>query len=66
VQNEVIEVLALFLHPVGLLLLVLQLQAHVPCALLLPLLLHLDALHLGLHLNQLLVESLHVDLVVLH
>ena len=66
VEDEVVEVLALLLHPLGLLLLVLELHGHVPCTLLLPLLLPLDRLHLRLHLLQLLVKPLHVDLVVLH
>jgi hypothetical protein len=66
VEDEVVEVLALLLHPVGLLLLLLHLQSHVPRTLLLPLLLRLDALHLGLHLYELLIETLHVNLVVLN
>ena len=65
-QDEVVEVLALLLHPFSLLLLVFQLQGHFPCALFLLLLLRLDTLHLIFYLLQLLVEALHVDLVVLH
>jgi hypothetical protein len=66
VQDEVVQVLALLLHPLSLLLLVFELQGHFPRALFLLLLLRLDTVHLIFYLLQLLVEALHVDLVVLH
>lgn len=65
VQNQIIQVLVLFLHPLCLLLLFFELHTHDLGALLLLLLECLDALDLELDLGELLLEALDVDLVVL-
>lgn len=65
-QYQRVQVLVLFLDPLGLLLLVLEQEDHVLDLVLLLLLLLLDRGDLGLDLLEFALESLHIQLVMLH
>jgi len=59
-QYQIVEVLVLLLHSLGLLLLVFELLGELPRIVLLLPLLELDGVDLGADLSQLFFETLHV------